>query len=69
MPKQQCSPEEPDHSLWSMVDLLEFICPAFLALLFFMSLTNGLNDQNLIILVLNGQGHLMVCASLFSSLF
>ena len=69
MPKQRCLPKEPDRLSWSMVDLLEFIRLAFLALLFFMTLTNGLNDQNLVVMVLNGQGHLMVHASLFFSLF
>ena len=63
MPKRQRSPEEPeepDRSSWPTVDLLEFIRPAILAMLFFMYLMDGLSNLALVTLVLNGQGRLMV---------
>jgi len=72
MPKCQRSPqepEEPDRSSWPTVDLLEFIRPAILAMLFFMYLVDGLSNPALVTLVLNGQGRLMVCLFLLFLLF
>jgi len=72
MPKRQRSPqepEEPDCSSWPTVDLLEFIRPAILAMLFFMYLVDGLSNPALVTLVLNGQGRLMVCLFLLFLLF
>jgi hypothetical protein len=52
--------DSPNCSLWSTVDLLEFIRPAILAMLFFMMLADGLGNAPLVVVVLNGQGRLMV---------
>jgi hypothetical protein len=52
----------PNRSSWSSVDLLEFVCPAIMALLFFMVLVEGLGNAPLVTFALNGQGHFMVCA-------
>ena len=60
MPKRARSPEEPNPSSGVFVDLLEFIRPAFWALLFFMFLNNPFTQPGLIVSVLNGQGRLMV---------
>jgi hypothetical protein len=59
--------DSPNRSLWSTIDLLEFIRPALLAMLFFMLLSDGLGNAPLVVLVLNGQGSLMVSFFLFSS--
>jgi hypothetical protein len=47
---------------WPHLDLLEFIRPAILAMLFFMSLADGFRQPGLIINVLNGQARFMVSA-------
>jgi hypothetical protein len=47
---------------WPHIDLLEFIRPAILAMLFFMSLADGFRQPGLIINVLNGQARFMVSA-------
>jgi len=52
--------DSPNRSLWSTVDLLEFIRPALLAMLFFMYLSDGLSNAPLVVIVLNSQGRLMV---------
>jgi hypothetical protein len=57
--------DSPNRSLWSTVDLLEFIRPAILAMLFFMMLADGLGNAPLVVVVLNGQGRLMVRFFLF----
>src|SRR6267378_1896889 len=49
---------------WPHLDLLEFIWPAILAMLFFMSLADGFCQPGLIINVLNGQARFMVSARL-----
>jgi hypothetical protein len=54
--------DSPDCSSWSSVDLLEFVQPAFMALLFFMVLIEGLGNAPLVTFALNGQGHFMVHA-------
>jgi hypothetical protein len=59
--------DSPDRSSWSSVDLLEFVRPALMALLFFMVLVEGLGNAPLVMFVLNGQGHFMVHASHFFS--
>src|SRR6267143_37172 len=51
---------------WPHLDLLEFIWLAILAMLFFMSLTDGFRQLGLIIHVLNGQARFMVSARLLS---
>ena len=58
MPKRARSPEEQDQPSGLYVDLLEFIQPAFWAMLFFMFLTRGFDQPGLIVSVLNGQGRL-----------
>src|SRR6266446_3292907 len=59
-----------NKDLWPHLDLLEFIQPAILAMLFFMSLADGFRQLGLIIHVLNGQARFMVSARLLSfSLF
>ena len=59
-----------NEDLWPHLDLLEFIRPAILAMLFFMSLADGFRQPGLIIHVLNGQAWFMVSARLLSfSLF
>jgi hypothetical protein len=55
--------DSPNRSSWSTVDLLEFIRPALLAMLFFMHLSDGFSNQALMVIVLNGQGRMMVRAS------
>ena len=65
MAKRKCS-NSPNHSHWSTVDLLEFIWPAFLMMLFFMFLSNGLSNTPLVIIILNGQSPLMVCFSFYN---
>ena len=65
MPKHKRS-NSPDHSRWSTVDLLEFIWPAFLTMLFFMFLSDGLLNTPLVIIILNGQSPLMVCFSFYN---
>jgi hypothetical protein len=54
--------DSPDRSTWSSVDLLEFVRPAIMAMLFFMVLIGGLGNAPLVALTLNGQGHFMVRA-------
>ena len=54
---------------WPHIDLLEFIRPAILAMLFFMSLADGFRQPGLIIHVLNGQARFMVSARLLFLLF
>ncbi len=54
---------------WPHIDLLEFIQPAILAMLFFMSLADGFRQPGLIINVLNGQARFMVSARLLFLLF
>src|SRR5713101_824700 len=54
---------------WPHINLLEFIRPAILAMLFFMSLTNGFRQPGLIIHVLNGQARFMVSACLLFFFF
>src|SRR6266700_5997007 len=64
--------EEMDHDnedSWPHLDLLEFIRPAILAMLFFMSLADGFHQPGLIINVLNGQARFMVSARLLFLLF
>ena len=58
--------DSPDRSRWSTVDLLEFIRPALLAMLFFMFLSDGLSNAPLVVIVLNGQSPLMVCFSFYN---
>ena len=64
MAKHKCS-NSPNCSHWSTVDLLEFIQPAFLMMLFFMFLSNGLSNAPLVVIILNGQSPLMVCMFFF----
>lgn len=52
--------KDEDQSTWPRIDLLEFIRPAILAMLFFMMLADGLRQPGLIIHVLNGQARFMV---------
>jgi hypothetical protein len=52
--------DSPNRSLWSTIDLLEFIRPALLAMMFFMLLSDGLGNAPLVVVVLNSQGSLMV---------
>jgi hypothetical protein len=52
-----------DKDTWSRLNLLEFIRPAILAMLFFMMLADGMRQPELIIHVLNGQARFMVCLS------
>ena len=54
---------------WPHIDLLEFIRPAILAMLFFMSLADGFRQPGLIINVLNGQARFMVSARLLFFFF
>jgi hypothetical protein len=60
MAKRKCS-DSPDRSSWLSVDLLEFVRPPFMVLLFFMVLVEGLGNAPLVTFALNGQGHFMVC--------
>jgi hypothetical protein len=60
--------DSPNRSLWSTIDLLEFIRPALLAMMFFMLLSDGLGNAPLVVVVLNSQGSLMV-RSFFIFLF
>jgi hypothetical protein len=59
--------DSPNRSLWSSIDLLEFIRPAILAMMFFILLSDGLGNAPLVVVVLNGQGSLMVRLSFFFS--
>jgi hypothetical protein len=52
--------DSPNRSLWSTIDLLEFVRPALLAMLFFMLLSDGLGNAPLVVVVLNSQCSLMV---------
>jgi chromate transport protein ChrA len=54
--------DSPDRSTWSTVDLLEFVWPTIMVMLFFMVLISGLSNAPLVALMLNGQGHFMVRA-------
>jgi len=58
--------DDENRSSWPHIDLFEFIHPAILAMLFFMTLADGMRQPELIIHVLNGQARFMV--SLFASL-
>jgi len=59
-----------DEASWPHIDLLEFIRPAILAMLFFMMLADGFRQPGLIIHVLNGQARFMVSSIFFfTSLF
>jgi hypothetical protein len=55
--------DDEDRSSWPRIDLLEFIRPAILAMLFFMTLADGMRQPELIIHVLNGQARFMVSSS------
>lgn len=52
--------DDDDQTDWPHIDLLEFIRPAILAMLFFMTLADGMRQPELIIHVLNGQARFMV---------
>ena len=61
MPKRARSPEESEQQpSGSFIDLLEYIRPAFFAMLFFMNLVHGFTSPAAIVITLNGQGRLMV---------
>jgi len=49
-----------DKDSWPHLDLLEFIRPAIWAMLFFMTMADGLRQPDLIVHVLNGQARFMV---------
>ena len=57
--------DDEHQSTWPHIDLLEFVRPAILAMLFFMSLADGMRQPGLIIHVLNGQARFMVSLRLF----
>jgi hypothetical protein len=70
MPKRARSPEEPEEqSSGSFIDLLEYIRPAFFALMFFMNLVHGFSSPAVIVISLNGQGRLMVSQFSFYEIF